>query len=141
MVKLIKDYAKEPKIGADFPKRPMPAIVLLVFALVLITAFTLILLSLNPDQRIEGFPIVQEEPIIPAVKPEPLTIIHIQKNTTPNFTFQVIFKQTAVKPTYVKEYASTPKDPPRRLTISSKLHRLSLSGMLKNYKSDSLKRS
>ena len=37
---MIKDHAREPKIGADVPRRPMSIIVLLVLALVLITAFS-----------------------------------------------------------------------------------------------------
>ena len=84
MVKLIKDYAREPKIGADFPKRPMSIIVLLVFAIVLITAFTLIILNLNSDQRTEGSPSVQAELVIPIVTPEPVKIILTEKTTTPD---------------------------------------------------------
>ena len=111
---MLKDYAREPKIGADVPRRPMSIIVLLVLALVLLTAVTLILLSLNPDQRIEGSPTVQVDPISPIETPEPLTPVLTDKTTTPDFTYSVILKQTEVKPAHVKVYESTPKDPTKK---------------------------
>ena len=111
---MIKDYAREPKIGADVPRWPISVIVLIVFALVLLTAVTLILLSLNPDQRIEGSPTVQVEPVIPIVTPEPVTPTLTKKTTTPDFTYSVILKQTEVKPAHVKVYESTPKDPTKK---------------------------
>ena len=111
---MIKDYAREPKIGADVTRRPMSAIVLIVFALVLLTAVTLILLSLNPDQRIEGSPTVQVDPISPIETPEPVTPVLTEKTTTPDFTYSVILKQTEVKPAHVKVYESTPKDPTKK---------------------------
>jgi len=111
---LIKDYAREPKIEDDAPKWPMSIIVLLVFALALLTAFILIILNLNSDQRIEESPSVQAEPVIPIVTPEPVKIIPTKKTTTPDFTYSVILKQTEVKPAHVKVYESTPKDPTKK---------------------------
>ena len=111
---MIKDYAREPKIGADVPRRPLSIIVLLVLALVLITAFSLIILNLNSDQRIEESPSVQAEPVIPIVTPEPVKIIPTEKTTTPDFTYSVILKQTEVKPAHVTVYESTPKDPTKK---------------------------
>ena len=111
---MIKDYAREPKIEANAPRRPMSAIVLVVFAIVLITAFTLLLLNLNPAQRIEGSTKVQVEPIIPIVLPELMKIILTEKTTNSDFTYSVILKQTEVKPAHVKVYESTPKDPTKK---------------------------
>ena len=111
---MIKDYAREPKIGADVTRRPMSAIVLIAFAIVLITAFTLVLLNLKSAQRIEGSPSVQAESVIPIVTPEPVTPTLTEKTTTPDFTYSVILKQTEVKPAHVKVYESTPKDPTKK---------------------------
>ena len=111
---MIRDYAKEPKVDVIAPRQLRFAIVLVVSALALTTVLILVLSSLNPDHIIEEPPVVQTNPVVLRVKPEPAKPILIEQPSKSNFTFPVILKQTEVKPAHVKVYGSTPKDPTKK---------------------------
>jgi len=111
---LIRDYAKEPKVDIVVPRQRRFAIVLVVSALALTTLLIIVLSSLNPDHIIEEPPVVQINPVVLKVKPEPVKPTLTDKTTTPDFTYSVILKQTEVKPAHVKVYESTPKDPTKK---------------------------
>ena len=105
---MIRDYAKEPRVGVIVPRQPRFAIVLVASTLALTTVLILALISLKPDHKVEEHIVV---PILPIEKSKPeLT----EKTTTPDFTYSVILKQTEVKPAHVKVYESTPKDPTKK---------------------------
>jgi len=111
---LIKDYAREPRVDVTVPRWPISVIALIVGALGLITVFTAVLLSSNPDLKTEEFSVVQTSPVVPREKPEPAKPMLTEQTTKPDFTFPEILKQTEVKPAHVKIYESTPKDPNKK---------------------------
>ena len=108
---VIKDYAKKTSIVPATPTWHWSAIVL---SLVLITVFTLVLLRLNDDHKIEESLAVQADPFIPIEMPESVKPMLTEQPTKPNFTFPDILKKTKVKPVHVKVYESTPKDPTKK---------------------------
>ena len=105
---MIRDYAKEPKVGVIVPRQPRFAIILVASTLALTTVLIIALISLKPDHKVEDDIVV---PILPIEKPKPALT---EKTTTPDFTYSVILKQTEVKPAHVKVYESTPKDPTKK---------------------------
>ena len=111
---MIRDYAKEPRVDVIVPRRPRFAMILAMFALGLIAVFIVVLLSLNPDHQIEEPRVVQVDLVVPIEKADPIKPMLTEQPTKPNFTFQVILKQTEVKPAHVKIYESTPKDPNKK---------------------------
>ena len=111
---MIRDYAKEPKVGVIVPRQPRFAIILVASTLALTTVLIIALISLKPDHKVEEHIVVQVDPISPIETPEPLTPVLTDKTTTPDFTYSVILKQTEVKPAHVKVYESTPKDPTKK---------------------------
>jgi len=111
---VIRDYAKEPRVGVIVPRQPRFAIILVASTLSLTTVLILALISLKPDHKVEEHIVVQVDPISPIETPEPLTPVLTDKTTTPDFTYSVILKQTEVKPAHVKVYESTPKDPTKK---------------------------
>ena len=108
---MIKDYTKKPRIDVTVPRRPTSVIVLIIAALFLITAFTVILLSLNPDHKADEPPVVQVDFIVPIETPKRILT---EQPPNSNFTYSIILKQTEVKPAHVKVYESTPKDPTKK---------------------------
>ena len=111
---MIRDYAKEPKVGVIVPRQPRFAIILVASTLALTTVLIIALISLKPDHKVEEHIVVQVDPISPIETPEPLTPVLTKKTTTPDFTYSIILKQTEVKPAHVKVYESTPKDPTKK---------------------------
>ena len=111
---MIRDYAKEPKVGVIVPRQPRFAIILVASTLALTTVLIIALISLKPDHKVEEHIVVQVDPILPIETPEPVTPKLTEKTTTPDFTYSVILKQTEVKPAHVKVYESTPKDPTKK---------------------------
>jgi hypothetical protein len=109
--KLIKDYARKPRVAVIVPRLPVSVIVL---ALVLITVFTLVLLRLILDHKIEESLAVQADPFLPIEMPESVKPMLTEQPIKPNFTFPGILKQTEVEPVHVKVYESTPKDPTKK---------------------------
>jgi hypothetical protein len=109
--KLIKDYARKPRVAVIVHRFPISLIML---ALVLTTVFTLVLLRLNLDHKIEESLAVQADPFLPIEMPESVKPMLTEQPTKPNFTFPDILKQTEVKPVHVKVYESTPKDPTKK---------------------------
>ena len=111
---VIRDYAKEPRVGVIVPRQPRFAIILVASTLALTTVLIIALISLKPDHKVEEHIVVQVDPISPIETPEPVTPVLTEKTTTPDFTYSVILKQTEVKPAHVKVYESTPKDPTKK---------------------------
>jgi cell division protein FtsN len=111
---MIRDYAKEPKVGVIVPRQPRFAIILVASTLALTTVLIIALISLKPDHKVEEHIVVQVDPISPIETPEPLTPVLTKKTTTPDFTYSIILKQTEVKPAHVKVYESTAKDPTKK---------------------------
>ena len=105
---VIRDYAKEPRVGVIVPRQPRFAIILVASTLALTTVLITVLIGLKPDHKVEDDIVV---PILPIEKPKPTLT---EKTTTPDFTYSVILKQTEVKPAHVKVYESTPKDPTKK---------------------------
>ena len=108
---MIKDYARKPRVAVIVPRFP---IFLIMLALVLTTVFTLVLLRLNLDHKIEESLADQTDPFLPIEMPESVKPMLTEQPTKPNFTFPDILKQTEVKPVHVKVYESTPKDPTKK---------------------------
>ena len=111
---VIRDYAKEPRVGVIVPRQPRFAIILVASTLSLTTVLILALISLKPDHKVEEHIVVQVDPISPIETPEPVTPVLTEKTTNSDFTYSVILKQTEVKPAHVKVYESTPKDPTKK---------------------------
>ena len=105
---MIRDYAKEPRVGVIISRQPRLAIILVASTLALTTVLIIVLISLKPDHKVEDDIVV---PILPIEKPKPALT---EKTTNPDFTYSVILKQTEVKPAHVKVYESTPKDPTKK---------------------------
>ena len=105
---VIRDYAKEPRVGVIVPRQPSFAIILVASTLALTTVLIIVLISLKPDHKVEDDIVV---PILPIEKPKPTLT---EKTTNSDFTYSVILKQTEVKPAHVKVYESTPKDPTKK---------------------------
>ena len=108
---VIRDYAKEPRVGVIVPRQPRFAIILVASTLSLTTVLILALISLKPDHKVEEHIEVSVVPILPIEKPK---LILTEKTTNSDFTYSVILKQTEVKPAHVKVYESTPKDPTKK---------------------------
>jgi hypothetical protein len=109
--KLIKDYARKPRVAVIVPRFP---IFLIMLALVLTTVFTLVLLRLNLNHKIEESLAVQTDPFLPIEMPDSVKPMLMEQPIKPNFTFPDILRQTEVKPVHVKVYESTPKDPTKK---------------------------
>ena len=105
---MIRDYAKEPRVGFIISRQPKFAIILVASTLALTTVLIIVLISLKPDHKVEDDIVV---PILPIEKPK---LILTEKTTNSDFTYSVILKQTEVKPAHVKVYESTPKDPSKK---------------------------
>ena len=108
---VIRDYAKEPRVGVIISRQPRLAIILVASTLALTTVLIIALISLKPDHKVEEHIVVQVVPVLPIEKPKPTLT---EKTTTPDYTYSVILKQTEVKPAHVKVYESTPKDPTKK---------------------------
>ena len=108
---VIRDYAKDPRVGVIVPRQPSFAIILVASTLALTTVLIIVLISLKPDHKVEEHIEVPVVPILPIEKPKPTLT---EKTTTPDFTYSIILKQTEVKPAHVKVYESTPKDPTKK---------------------------
>ena len=108
---MIKDYARKPRVAVIVPRFP---IFLIMLALVLTTVFTLVLLRLNLDHKIEESLAVQTDPFLPIEMPDSVKPMLMEQPIKPNFTFPDILRQTEVKPVHVKVYESTPKDPTKK---------------------------
>jgi len=85
-----------------------------VVVLVFVTVFIAILLRANPIHKIAQPFKDQLEPIVNQEKVEVTKQTVIEQPSTSDFTFQVMLKQAEVKPTYVKVYESTAKDPTKK---------------------------
>ena len=61
---VIRDYAKEPKVGVIVPRQPRFAIILVASTLALTTVLIIALISLKPDHKVEEHIVVQVKRIL-----------------------------------------------------------------------------